>query len=73
MYFDDHQPGHFHAQYQGDDASLDFSGQPLVGTIRSATARKLIREWARSHRAELEANWKRAKKLQPLNQIAPLE
>ena len=73
MYFDDHEPEHFHAEHQGQNATFDFSGRPLTGKIRSATARKLIREWARAHRAELEENWKRAKKLQPLNQVAPLE
>ncbi len=73
MFFDDHEPQHFHAEYQGQTAKFDFSGRLLVGSIRSTTARKLIREWARAHQAELEENWKRAKKLQPLNQVAPLE
>jgi uncharacterized protein DUF4160 len=73
MFFDDHEPAHFHAEYQGDHATFDFSGRLLVGEIRSATARKLIRQWARSHRTDLEVNWKRAKALQPLSQIAPLE
>lgn len=73
MFFDDHEPAHFHAEYQGANATFDFSGKLLVGSIRSATARKLIREWARAHRAELEANWRLAKALKPLNQVAPLE
>jgi hypothetical protein len=73
MFFDDHEPAHFHAEYQGQTATFDFSGRLLVGNIRSATARRLVREWARAHQGELEENWKRAKKLQPLNQVAPLE
>jgi hypothetical protein len=73
MFFDDHEPPHFHAEYQGQTATFDFSGKLLVGSIRSATARKLIREWARSHRDELDDNWKRARMLQPLNQVPPLE
>lgn len=73
MFFDDHEPAHFHAEYQGQNATFDFSGKLLVGSIRSATARKLIREWARARQPELEANWKRAKALKGLNQIAPLE
>jgi len=56
MFFDDHEPGHFHAEYQGQHATFDFSGRLLVGSIRSATARKLIREWARGHQSELEEN-----------------
>jgi hypothetical protein len=73
MYFDDHPPPHFHAEYRGQNALVDFDGRIIVGEIGSATARKLIRAWASQHRFELEANWKRAKKLQPLENIAPLE
>jgi len=73
MFFDDHPPPHFHAEHSGDRATFDFSGKLLSGEMRSATARRLIREWTKSHRADLEANWKRAKQLQPLAQIPPLE
>lgn len=45
MYFDDHGPAHFHAEYQGENAAFDFEGEVLVGYIRSATARKLIKQW----------------------------
>lgn len=73
MFFDDHAPPHFHAEHQGQDALVDFDGRILEGEIRSATARKLIRQWALLHRLELETNWRRAKKLQPLESIEPLE
>ena len=73
MFFDDHEPRHIHAEYQGQQATFDFSGRLLAGSIRSITARKLIREWARAHQAELDDNWRRAKRLEPLNQVAPLE
>jgi hypothetical protein len=73
MFFDDHDPAHFHAEFQGENAIFDLSGRLLAGRIRSATARKLIREWARLRKAELEADWKRARKLEPLAQIPPLE
>jgi hypothetical protein len=45
----------------------------LVGNITSKTALKLVREWARLHRAELEANWSKMKAGKPLERIAPLE
>ena len=73
MYFDDHAPPHFHAEYQGEQAAFDFQGKLLVGYIRSATARKLIRQWARDRQLELAANWQRSKALDPLLHIAPLE
>jgi hypothetical protein len=73
MFFDDHDPPHFHIEYQGQSATFDFAGKLLTGELRSARARRLIREWARLHEHELRANWKRVKALQPLRQIAPLE
>ena len=73
MFFDDHNPPHFHAEHQGQMATFDFSGKLLSGAIRSARAKRLVREWARLHQHELRANWKRLKALQPLQQIAPLE
>jgi hypothetical protein len=73
MFFDDHNPPHFHVEYQGQMATFDFSGKLLSGEIRSVRAKRLIREWARLHQHELRTNWKRAKTLQPLQQIAPLE
>jgi hypothetical protein len=73
MFFDDHNPPHFHVEYQGQMATFDFSGKLLSGEIRSVRARRLVREWARLHEPELRANWKRLKALQPLQQIAPLE
>jgi hypothetical protein len=73
MFFDDHNPPHFHAEYRGREALVDLAGNILEGEIRSANARKLIKEWAQLHRHELEVNWRRAKKLQPLDNIAPME
>ena len=29
MFFDDHAPPHFHAEYQGQDALVDFNGTIL--------------------------------------------
>jgi hypothetical protein len=45
----------------------------IVGHITSKTALKLIREWARLHRAELQSNWAKMKAGKPLERIPPLE
>jgi hypothetical protein len=73
MFYDDHEPPHFHVEYQGQAATFDFSGKLLTGELRSARARRLIREWAHLHEHELRVNWKKVRALQPLRQIAPLE
>jgi hypothetical protein len=73
MFFDDHAPPHFHAEYHGQDALVGFDGEIIEGEITSARTRKMIREWTALHRDELELNWRRAKRLTPLVNIAPLE
>ena len=73
MHFKEHEPAHFHAEYQGQQAKFDFSGELMVGNIYSNTARRLIREWAQLHRGELDANWTRMKAGSALDRIAPLD
>lgn len=72
MYYHDHEPGHFHAEYQGQHAKFGFDGELLAGDL-SGTARRLVRDWTLQHRTELEANWARMKAGTQLERIAPLE
>jgi hypothetical protein len=61
MYFYDHEPPHFHAQYAEHHAVIAIdSGEVLVGGL-PARALKLVAEWAELHRGELEADWAHAK------------
>ena len=60
MYFYDHEPPHFHAQYAEHHAVIAIgSGEVLVGHLPTR-ALKLVAEWAALHRDELEADWARA-------------
>ena len=38
MYYDEHNPPHFHAEYQGNKAVFDFNGNMTKGDLRSRTA-----------------------------------
>ena len=73
MYYEEHAPPHFHAEYQGQQATFDFGGEQLAGSLRSGTAKRLIREWATQHRAQLEANWTNMEAGRALERIQPLE
>lgn len=72
MFYNEHEPPHFHAEHHGQLATFDLRGRLMAGGIQSATARRLIRQWATAHRNELEANWKRMKGGRPLAGIEPL-
>ncbi len=72
MYFYDHEPPHFHAQYAEHHAVIAIDGGAvLVGELPSR-ALKLVSEWANLHRPELQADWSRAKDGDTPEPIDPL-
>jgi hypothetical protein len=72
MFFDDHNPPHFHAEHQGEMAVFDFRGNILRGDISSRTAVRLIREWVDLHQLELEQNWNEMQAGREFRKIEPL-
>jgi len=73
MFFDDHNPPHIHAEYQGRKAVFDFGGNVTFGNLGSRTAVRLVREWIDLHVDELHADWARAQAGQAIRPIAPLQ
>lgn len=73
MFYEDHNPPHLHAEFQGRKAVFDFQGNIMRGDLVSKTAVKLVREWIDLHLAELQEDWqlasagKEIKKIEPLN------
>ena len=72
MYFDDHAPPHFHAEYGGDQALINIRTLAVIAGKLPPRATGLVIEWATLHQAELESAWRRAKNLEPLDKIDPL-
>lgn len=73
MFHNEHNPPHFHAEYQGQRGVFDFDGKLLRGSIKSNTAKRLIKKWASLHSDELRENWELAMKRGQIEKIAPLE
>ncbi len=73
MFYDEHNPPHFHAEYSGHKAVFDFDGNVIKGSLESKTATKLVRDWVDIHVSELEADWMLAKANQEINKIEPLK
>ena len=44
MYFNDHNPPHFHAKYAGDEALFSFNGEILEGELPKRAV-KFVQEW----------------------------
>ncbi len=73
MFHKEHNPPHFHAEYQGQRGVFDFAGKLIKGNMKSKTAKKLIKKWAILHKEELIENWKKAEQKKQIDRIAPLE
>ncbi len=67
----DHPVPHFHAEYAGDDATINLDGHVLGGSLPNRQLRQ-VREWVELHREELLVNWERARRNEPLDRIEPL-
>ena len=73
MFFDDHNPPHFHAEYGDDLALVDIRSLSVFSGRLPPRVRGLVIEWATLHQQELLADWERARAQQALERIAPLE
>jgi hypothetical protein len=73
MFFDDHRPPHFHAEYGNDHALIDIRNLSAFSGRLPPRVTGLVIEWATLHQQELLADWERAQTHQPLQRIAPLE
>ena len=73
MYFNDHHPAHFHAVYGENEAAYVID---TLETLRGNLPRRahgMVMEWASLHRHELKQNWDRARDMEPLEPIKPLD
>lgn len=67
----EHNPPHFHVEYQGHNAVFGLDGELQKGEIPRKQAR-LISAWAEIHHDELLANWELASRKEPIFTIDPL-
>jgi len=72
MFFQDHKPPHFHAEYNEFEALFDINTLKFFKGDLPTKARALVTEWATLHREELLNNWEKANKPEKLVNIKPL-
>ncbi|ULH17450.1 DUF4160 domain-containing protein (plasmid) [Deinococcus sp. KNUC1210] len=72
MYYRDHQPPHFHAEYGDDEIVIVISNLTTYAGSLPRTAHRLVLQWAAKHQEELATLWSLAQAQQPLGKIAPL-
>ena len=72
MFFKDHNPPHFHAEYGDDEAIVDIQTLEIIEGKLPNRAKLLVIEWAILHRKELLRNWEKGKTPDTLDKIEPL-
>ena len=72
VFYDDHNPPHFHARYGGKKASIEIQTLRVLEGKISPRALGLVVEWASLHKEELMKDWELAKLNQPPEKIKPL-
>ena len=72
MYFDDHNPPHFHASYAEHQAIIDIKKMELWSGYLPPRVLGLVIEWAAIHQTELMDNWDKAIRQEKLLPIKPL-
>ena len=73
MFYDDHNPPHFHAYYQGHRAAFTIEDLRLLQGKLPRRAMTLVLEWAFKHRKELKKEWGLAREKKPLFKVKPLD
>ena len=73
MFYNDHLPPHFHAEYGEYEALYAIETLETIGGELPRRAHALVLEWTTLHRAELLTNWDLAREGSPLRMVEPLE
>lgn len=72
MFWNDHNPPHFHARHAGLVALFDIQTLELIRGDLSERAITMILEWAQKHREELLEDWTLCQTMQSPKPIEPL-
>ena len=73
MFFDDHNPPHFHAEFQEHRAIIEIQSAELVEGYLPPKQLKLVQAWAVLHEEELMENFiNLGKDFKSWNKIEPL-
>lgn len=72
MYFDDHDPPHFHAIYGNEEALVGIEPIEVLRGGLPRRAASMVVEWAALHQRELMENWDRLRGEQLPLKVQPL-
>lgn len=72
MFYNEHNPPHFHVEYNEHKASIDIKTSGLVEGKLPSKVLGLVVEWAEDHQDELFKNWNNIRENGEWHKIEPL-
>lgn len=73
MFYNDHDPAHFHAKYGEDIAIISIESGAMLDGYLPPRVVGLVHEWREYHKSELMEDWLLARNHSVLKKIKPLE
>lgn len=72
MYFNDHMPPHFHAEYNNQEAAFAIENLSIIAGSLPPRITGFVIEWASQHQNELMTNWNLLNTKGIFNKVPPL-
>jgi hypothetical protein len=72
MFFDDHEPPHFHARHAEGSAKIRIDKVEVIDSSLGRRQLRFVLAWAELHQEELLENWRLARAGETLREIEPL-
>jgi hypothetical protein len=72
MYFNEHNPPHFHAVYNEHKASIEIETLGIIEGKLPSRVFSLVVEWAQDHKQELLDNWNNLQTTGKYEKLKPL-
>ncbi|MBP9122408.1 MAG: DUF4160 domain-containing protein [Ignavibacteriaceae bacterium] len=73
MYYNDHNPPHFHARYGNDVIMVEIENLKILEGSFPNRASIMVLEWAKYNQNKLLKNWENIRNEKPVFKIDPLD
>ncbi len=73
IYFDDHPPSHFHAQYAEHEALFSIKDGEMTNGNLPNTAKKLVKKWYKLQKENILNAWEHIQNDEVFEKVPPLD
>ena len=73
IYFDDHQPSHFHAEYGEYEAVFSIHDGDMINGKLPNTAKKLVKRWYDLQKDKILETWEHIQNDEVFQKVPPLK